>query len=57
MAEQKAIDAMRLARRIRALDAERKAAGLCRHCGGKVPCWSKDFGDVRPGVRHPQRRA
>ena len=34
------------------LDRKRIDAGLCRHCGGKLPCWSP-FGDVRPGVRHP----
>lgn len=35
---------------IQKMDAERVAAGQCRHCGGKIPCWSA-FGDVRPGVR------
>jgi hypothetical protein len=30
------------------LDAARVAAGLCRHCGGKLPCWSM-FGDYLPG--------
>lgn len=33
--------------------AERVEAGLCRHCGGPVPCWSP-YGDVRPGERHPK---
>jgi len=28
----------------------RVAAGVCRHCGGAVPCPSA-FGDVRVGVR------
>lgn len=30
--------------------AERLAAGVCRHCGGPVPCWSP-FGDRAVGVR------
>lgn len=32
------------------LDGERVAKGLCRHCGGPVPC-SSWFGDSAPGVR------
>lgn len=28
---------------------ERLEAGVCRHCGGPVPCWSPD-GDVAVGV-------
>lgn len=34
---------------IRELEASRLARGVCRHCGGPVPCWSP-FGDVEPGV-------
>ena len=34
---------------IRELEADRLARGVCRHCGGPVPCWSP-FGDVEPGV-------
>ena len=33
------------------LDAERVAAGVCRHCAGPLPCWSL-YGDARLGVRH-----
>jgi hypothetical protein len=33
------------------LARERIAVGVCRHCGGPVPCWS-EFGDQRVGVRH-----
>jgi len=29
---------------------ERLEAGVCRHCGGPVPCWSPD-GDIAVGVR------
>jgi hypothetical protein len=32
------------------IDRARVAAGVCRHCGGAVPCPSP-FGDVRVGVR------
>lgn len=32
------------------LNREREQAGVCRHCGGPVPCWSP-FGDVKVGVR------
>lgn len=31
----------------------RVADGLCRHCGGPCPCWSR-FGDVSPGVQHTE---
>ncbi len=34
---------------------ERLAAGVCRHCGGPVPCWSPD-GDVAIGVKHGDHR-
>ena len=38
------------------LNAERVAAGVCRHCGGPVPCWSP-YGDIEVGVRqHPSTR-
>lgn len=33
------------------IDAKRVAAGVCRHCGGPVPCWSP-FGDRAVGKRH-----
>lgn len=36
------------------LNREREAMGLCRHCGGRVPCWS-EFGDVAAGVQHTRR--
>lgn len=38
------------------MNADRVARGVCRHCGGPVPCWSP-YGDVRVGVRHPRTRA
>jgi len=34
---------------------ERLGAGVCRHCGGPVPCWSPD-GDVVVGVKHAALR-
>lgn len=39
---------------LHALEERRTAAGLCRHCGGAVPCWS-EFGDHAPGQRHTRR--
>jgi len=36
------------------IEAARVAAGVCRHCGGPVPCWSA-FGDVEVGVKHEAR--
>lgn len=36
------------------IDAMRVAKGVCRHCGGPVPCHS-EFGDQRVGVRHSTR--
>jgi hypothetical protein len=33
---------------------DRAAKGLCRHCGGPVPCYS-GFGDSKPGVLHTKR--
>ena len=30
---------------------QRVADGVCRHCGGGLPCWSF-FGDATPGVQH-----
>ena len=33
---------------------ERLAAGVCRHCGGPVPCWSPE-GDIAVGVKHGSR--
>lgn len=37
------------------LSAERVARGVCRHCGGPVPCTS-EFGDAEVGVRHSSKR-
>ena len=37
--------------KIAKINAIHVAAGKCRHCGGRVPCWS-DFGDQAVGVRH-----
>jgi len=31
------------------IERRRVKAGLCRHCGGPLPCWSV-YGDCRPGV-------
>lgn len=37
------------------IQRERAAAGLCRHCGGSIPCWS-DFGDkVQMGARQAKQ--
>jgi len=36
---------------IRRINASRQARGVCRHCGGAVPCWSDMFGDVEVGTR------
>jgi hypothetical protein len=33
------------------LYADRVKAGVCRHCGGSVPCWSP-YGDAAIGKRH-----
>ena len=33
------------------LKAERLAEGVCRHCGGAIPCWSP-WGDKAVGVRN-----
>jgi len=38
------------------IDRARVAAGVCRHCGGAVPCPSA-FGDVRVGVRRRKVKA
>jgi len=38
---------------IKELDKQRVKQGVCRHCGGPVPCWSY-FGDQRVGKRHTQ---
>jgi hypothetical protein len=38
------------ATQLRRIARDRVAAGVCRHCGGAVPC-SSEFGDVRVGVR------
>ena len=42
--------------RLARVHRDRIAAGVCRHCGGPVPCASA-FGDIRVGVRRGQRRA
>lgn len=49
-AKAKAARLRKFARVMRERERERVKAGLCRHCGGPVPCWSA-FGDVAPGVR------
>ena len=36
------------------LDAKRVAAVACRHCGGRLPCWS-EYGDVAVGRRHSRQ--
>lgn len=36
---------------LRNLNRERVARGVCRHCGGKIPCWSP-YGDRAIGKRH-----
>ncbi len=52
--EQRRVRLERTHAAIRRLEDERSARGLCRHCGGPVPCWSA-FGDAAVGVRHTQR--
>lgn len=42
-----------LERMTRELDAKRIAAGVCRHCAGPVPCWSR-CGDSAVGVYHTE---
>jgi hypothetical protein len=42
-------------RGLAALEEARVKKGVCRHCGGVVPCWSIDFGDYRVGERYPKR--
>ena len=37
-----------------ALERKRADAGTCRHCGGRVPCWSP-YGDSAPGKRHTSK--
>lgn len=39
-----------MSRTFRELDADRVERGVCRHCGGDVPCWSP-YGDVLVGVK------
>lgn len=34
------------------VEATRVAQRVCRHCGGRVPCWS-DAGDWAVGLRYP----
>ena len=36
---------------IEEIQASRREQGLCRHCGGPIPCWSY-FGDRKVGVLH-----
>lgn len=33
------------------IDARRVRLGVCRHCGGPVPCWSR-MGDAAVGRQH-----
>jgi hypothetical protein len=40
---------------IKQLDRERVKQGVCRHCGGPVPCWSP-YGDAGVGVRYPKEK-
>jgi len=40
-----------LAETMAAITEARTAQGVCRHCGGAVPCWSL-FGDCAPGLSH-----
>jgi hypothetical protein len=35
---------------VKQIRRERMARGLCRHCGGPVPCWSA-FGDESVGKK------
>lgn len=42
---------MTRARALARLEKERVALGVCRHCGGPVPCRS-EFGDRAVGKRH-----
>lgn len=37
------------------LNDTRVAAGVCRHCGGRVPCWSPS-GDWAVGLAYPKPR-
>ncbi len=41
------------AQALKRIDEDRVARGVCRHCGGPLPCWSPS-GDARPGVRNPR---
>jgi hypothetical protein len=50
----RAEEAKRVSELLRQLNTEREVAGVCRHCGGSVPCFS-EFGDQRVGVRHSSR--
>lgn len=50
MTEQRARD-MDLADKCREIDRKRVSAGLCRHCGGPIPCRSMS-GDYKLGRRH-----
>ena len=38
---------------IERINRMRTEAGVCRHCGGPVPCWSP-FGDSAVGVQATQ---
>lgn len=37
-----------------AINLERAARGVCRHCARPLPC-SSEFGDHAPGKRHSRR--
>lgn len=52
--EERAEHDRKLSKAIARIKVERKAAGVCRHCGGPVPC-SSLWGDVRVGVRRSAR--
>jgi len=52
--EQRAAANALVAAAMRRLDRARLARGVCRHCGGAVPCWSDMFGDVEVGKRWSQ---
>lgn len=52
--EERRLASQKLIAAMRKIDADRIAAGVCRHCGGSIPCWS-NFGDHAIGVRHTRQ--
>ena len=44
----------RIREQLARIEATYMERGACRHCGGRVPCWSPS-GDVAVGVRHTAR--